>query len=273
MTHGVLRKSVLAGMLCLTGALNACTYWHGDLERIIDQSERDFRRNLVGPFAEVSMKDVISHPSAYKFVNVRFDAILNKVGEKAFVPFWTTFEAERYIGFSAWPGDAKLWMAEERGRSHPLFFVDKRGPNVQDLVTAGRFSVVRISGTVMGDYELKAWIEVNRVEVLEQSVYTEEALASMGLAKVAVAEKKPAVAIRHFENSLKGIWTTQLRLEIHLTLAKLYEGRGDLQKALEHYRGAELNAPENVEALEGIDRIKAALDGRAAAPEAPPQQQ
>jgi len=273
MTHGVIRKSVLVALLGLTGAFNACTYWHGDLERIIDESERDFRRNLVGPFAEVSMKDVIANPSAYKFVNVRFDAILNKVGEKGFVPFWTTFEAERYISFSAWPGDAKLWMAEERGRSHPLFFVDKRGPNVLDLVTAGRFSVVRISGTVMGDYELKAWIDVNRIEVIEQSVYTDDALSDMGLAKVAMAEKKPAVAIRHFEGALKGIWTTPLRLEIHLTLAKLYEGRGDLQMALEHYRGAELNAPDNEEALQGIERVKAALEGRSAAPEAPPQQQ
>jgi tetratricopeptide (TPR) repeat protein len=274
MTHGVLRKSVLAALLGLTGALNACTYWHGDLERIIDESERDFRRNLVGPFSEVSMKDVVNNPSAYKFLNVRFDAILNKVGEKAFVPFWTTFESERFLSFSAWPGDAKLWMAEERGRSHPLFFVDKRGPNVLDLVNAPRFSLVRISGTVMGDYELKAWIDVNRIEVLEASVYTEEALADLGLGKAALAEKKPAVAIRHYENALIGIWTTSLRLEIHLTLARLYEGRGDLQKALEHYRGAELNAPDNAEALEGIERVKGALEGRA--PEAPaeaPKQQ
>jgi hypothetical protein len=269
MTDGVLRKFVVAGLLVLTGSLNACSYWHGDLERIIDQSERDFRRNLVGPFTEVPMKEVIANPSAYKFVNVRFDAILNKVGEKGFIPFWTTFEAEKYVAFSAWPGDAKLWQVEERGRSHPLFFVAKDGPNVPDLVSAGRFSLVRISGTVMGDYELKAWIEVNRVEVLEPGVYSDEALVDLGLAKMALADKKPAVAIRHFENALTGIWTTPLRLEIHLTLARLYEGRGDLQSALDHYRGAETNAPDNKEALEGIDRVRAALAGRS---EEAPQQ-
>jgi tetratricopeptide (TPR) repeat protein len=269
MTDGVLRKSLFAALLGLTGALNACTYWHGDLERLIDQSERDFRRDLVGPFIEVPMKDVIANPTAYKFVHVRFDAILNKVGEKGFIPFWTTFEAEKFLAFSAWAGDAKLWQADERGRSHPLFFVKKNGPNVEDLVTAGRFSLVRISGTVMGDYELKAWIEVNRVEVIEPNVYTDEALVDLGLAKQALADKKPAVAIRHFENALLGIWTTPLRLEIHLTLARLYEGRGDLQMALEHYRGAEANAPDNDEALQGIARVKAALAGR---PSEAPQQ-
>jgi tetratricopeptide (TPR) repeat protein len=195
---------------------------------------------------------------------VRFDAILNRVGEKAFVPFVTTFSAERYVSFSAWPADSKLWQPDDRGHSHPLFFVDKNGANVPDLVAAGRFSLVRISGWVMGDYELKAWFEVNRVEVIESAVYTDDALADMALAKQAMADKKPAVAIRHFENALGGIWTTPLRLEIHLTLGRLYEGRGDLQSALTHYQGALANSPDNDEAAKGVDRTKAALAGKAA---------
>jgi hypothetical protein len=266
MTDGVLRKSAVASLIVLVGALNACTYWHGDLERIVDQSERDFRRDLVGPFTNVDMKTVLANPSAYKLTDVRFDAILNRVGEKGFIPFWTTFTSERYIAFSAWPADAKLWQSDDRARSHPLFFIAKDTPNIPDLVGAGRFSLVRISGTVMGDYELKAWIEVNRIEIIESSVYTEDALADLALAKQAVADKKPAVAIRHFENALGGIWTTNLRLEIHLTLARLYEGRGDLESALSHYRGALINAPDNDEALSGVDRTKAALAGKEEAP-------
>jgi tetratricopeptide (TPR) repeat protein len=114
---------------------------------------------------------------------------------------------------------------------------------------------------------MKAWFEVNRVEVIEPNVYTDDALADLALAKQAVADKKPAVAIRHFENALGGIWTTALRLEIHLTLARLYEGRGDLEAALNHYRGALTNAPDNDEALKGIERTKAALSGKEAAPQ------
>lgn len=267
MTKAVLRKSVVAALLVAVGALNACSYWHGDLERIVDQSERDFRRDVAGPFTEVPLKVILANPTAYKYLDVRFDAILNRVGEKGFIPFVTTFTAERYMAFSAWPADAKLWQSDDRGRSHPLFFVTKNGPNVPDLLTAGRFSLVRISGKVMGDYELKAWFEVNRVEVIEPNVYTDDALSDLALAKQAVADKKPAVAIRHFENALGGIWTTPLRLEIHLTLARLYEGRGDLEAALNHYRGALTNAPDNDEALKGIERTKAALSGQPAAPQ------
>jgi len=171
------------------------------------------------------------------------------------------------MSFSAWPGDAKLWQNDERLRSHPLFFVKKNDPNIPDLTTASRFSLIRISGRVMGDYEMLAWFEVNRVEVIEPNVYTEDALVDLALAKEAVAEKKPAVAIRHYEDALGGIWTVPLRLEIHLALARLYEGRGDLESALRHYQGALQNAPDNAEAVKGVDRMKGALSGRPAAPQ------
>jgi tetratricopeptide (TPR) repeat protein len=270
MTDAVLRKSLVAALLAGLATINACTYWHGDLERIVDQSERDFRRNLVGPFADVEMKAVLANPSTYRYVNVRFDAILNRVGEKGFIPFWTTFESDDFVAFSVWPSDAKLWQSDDRAHSHPLFFLRKDNPGLRDLLNAGRFSLVRVSSTVMSDYELKPWLEVNRVEVIEPTVYTDDALVDLSLAKDAMASKKPAVAIRHYENALGGIWTTSLRLEIHLTLARIYEGRGDLASALNHFKGALINAPDNQEAKQGVDRNQKALEGKAA--EAPPQQ-
>jgi tetratricopeptide (TPR) repeat protein len=272
MTDGFLRKSLAVVLLAGLSSLSACTYWHGDLERICDQSERDFRRNLVGPFNDVDLNTIIANATAYKYLNVRFDAVLNRVGEKAFVPWLTTFDAENYIGFSAWPGDAKLWQSEERGHSFPLLFIHKFSPSLTDLLSAGRFSLVRISATVMGDYELKPWLMVNRIDVLESKVYTEDALADLALAKEAMAAKKPAVAIRHYESALAGVWTTALRLEIHLTLARLYEGRGDLDSAMKHYRGALVNDPENEEALTGVARIEKSLSEKGNPPPAPPQQ-
>ncbi|MBV8879343.1 MAG: tetratricopeptide repeat protein [Planctomycetaceae bacterium] len=271
MTDAVLRKFVVAGLLAGVTALNACTYWHGDLERIVDQSERDFRRDLVGPFNEVPLKTVISNPTAYKYTHVRFDAVLNRVGERGFIPFLTTFDPENFVGFSVWSNDAKLWQSDDRAHSYPLLFLRKDSPSIGDLFTAGRFSLVRISATVMSDYEMKPWLLVNRVEVLESSVYTEDALADLAMAKEALAAKKPAVAIRHYEDALKGIWTTSLRLEIHLTLARLYEGRGDLEAALTHYKGALTNDPANEEALQGVERNQRALESKSVPPPAPQQ--
>lgn len=271
MTDAFLRKSFIAVLLTGVTALNACTYWHGDLENLVDESERDFRRDIPGPFSHVELKDLLANPQAYKYTWVRFDAVLNRFGEKTFVPFLTTFGPESHVAFSVWAGDAKLWQADDRARSYPMLFMRKDSPSIPDLLRAGRFSLVRISAMVMGDYELKPWLEVNRIEVIESGVYTEDALAELALAKEALAAKKPAVAIRHYENALAGIWTTALRLDIHLTLARLYEGRGDLESALKHYKGALTNAPDNVEALEGVERNRKALDAKDVPP-APPQQ-
>jgi len=266
MTDAVLRKFVVAGLLAGLGALNACSYWHGDLERIVDGSERDFRRNVPGPFVETNLKQVIANPSAYKYTWVRFDAILNRTNEKAFVPFLTTFDPENYTSFAVWPGDAKLWMGSDRAKDYPLLYVRKDNPSVRDLLGAGRFSLVRISAMVMGDYELKPWFEVNRIEIIEASVYTDDALSDLALAKDALAAKKPAVAIHHYEDALAGLWTTVLRLEIHLELARLYEGRGDVESALNHFKGALTNDPDNIEALEGVERNQKALEAKAELP-------
>ncbi|HLY72623.1 MAG TPA: tetratricopeptide repeat protein [Planctomycetota bacterium] len=266
MTDAVLRKFLVAGLLAGMTALNACTYWNGELERIADESERDFRRDLVGPFSEVALKKIIADPTPYKFTDVRFDAVLNKVGEKGFIPFLTIFDPENHIAFSVWASDAKLWEGDDRAHSFPLLFLRKDSPSVPDLFTAGRYSLVRISATVMSDYELKPWFLVNRIEIIEPMVYTDDALADLSLAKEAVAAKKPAIAIRHYENALAGIWTTSLRLEIHLTLARLYEGRGDLEAALSHYKGALTNDQDNAEAMKGVERSQKALEGKSVAP-------
>ena len=266
MTDAVLRKFVVAGLLAGVAALNACTYWNGEAERIFDESERDFRRDLVGPFANVELKDVISNPGAYKYSHVRFDAVMNHVGEKIFVPFYTIFDAEDYTSFSVWTPEARLWESDDRAHSFPLLFLQKQNPSMNDLLTAGRFSLVRISGTVMGDYDLKPWIAVNRIEVIEPKVYTDDALADLALAKDAEAAKKPAVAIRHYENALAGIWTAALRLKIHLTLGRLYEGRGDLDSALTHYKGALQNDQDNAEAMKGVERVEKALEAKNSAP-------
>jgi len=266
MTDAVLRKFVVGGLLAGLTALNACTYWNGELERIGDESERDFRRDLVGPFADVPLRKIIENPTPYKYTNVRFDAVLNRVGEKGFIPFLTTFDPENHTAFSVWAADAKLWEGDARSHSYPLLFLRKENPSIVDLFTAGRYSLVRISATVMSDYQIMPWFEVNRVEVLEAQVYTDDALAELSLAKEAVAAKKPAVAIRHYENALAGLWTTALRLEIHLTLARLYEGRGDMESALNHYKGALTNDPDNAEALKGVERSQKALEGKSVAP-------
>jgi tetratricopeptide (TPR) repeat protein len=265
MTDAALRKFVALMLLLVSASLGACTHWHGDLERLANQDDRDFRRDPSKNFKEVDLRTVVANATTFKHVDVRFNAIMNRMGEKAFVPFWTTFESENYISFSVWPGESRLWEAEERNKAHSLLFVRKDNPGLQDLMNAPRFALVRVSGRVMGDFEQMAWVEVTRVEVIDATpMYTDNALADYAIAQEALSQKKPSVAIRHLEDALRGIWVASSRLSIHLVLARLYEARGDLDGARSHFRGALVNDPGNVEAKESLLWIEQALEQKRA---------
>jgi tetratricopeptide (TPR) repeat protein len=253
-----------AAVLPLALTLGACTYYHGDLERLADQTDRDFRRDPTKTFSAVSLDALVNAPSAYKYVDVRFPAVLNRVGEKGFVPFWTPFLVENYTAFSAWSTTADLTDPDVRSRSHPLLFIHKNNPSTKDLVEAPRFSRVLVEGRLTGDYDQMAWIEVTRVLVEEEEVYTESALADLALAKEALAAKKGAQAVRFLEDALKGIWLAETRYWIHMKLGGLQESAGNLEAAKEAFEGALGVDHDSTEAVEAIARVKKALKERAA---------
>ncbi len=265
MIQSVIRRATMLLAVLALGGLSACTYWHGDLERLVDGTNRDFQRNPTRTFAPVELGRVIANPTGYLFVGVEFYAILNRVGESGFVPFWTTMSPESFIAFSAWGIESDLSKADERARSYPLLFLQKLNPSISSLVSAERFSLVRIQGQVMGDYDKKAWFEVIRFDVVDSAVYSDSALADLSLAREALAAKKGAQAIRHFEDALKGIWFNEVRYGIQMDLGRLHEAAGNLDAALENYDGAFHSDVESKDAVEGILRMKKAIKERAAA--------
>jgi tetratricopeptide (TPR) repeat protein len=253
-----------AAVLPVALALGACTYYHGDLERLADQTDRDFRRDPTKTYSEVSLEAVLHAPSSYRYIDLRFSAVLNRVGEKGFTPFWTPFLSENYISFSVWSTAADLTNPDARSRSHPLLFIHRNNPSVKALLEASRFSRVRIEGRVGGDYDQMAWIDVARILVEEEEVYTEDALADLALAKEALAAKKGAQAVRFLEDALKGIWLAETRYWIYMKLGGLQESAGNLEAAKEAFEGALRVDHDSTEAVEAIARVKKALKERAA---------
>ena len=266
MIQSVIRRAMMFSVVLALGGLSACTYWHGDLERLVDGTSRDFRRNPTKTYTPLEMSVWSTNPTPYLFVGVEFYAILNRTGEMGFfAPFYTTMEAENFIAFSAWGSEVDLSKSDGRARSYPLLFIHKLNPSVPELVGADRFSLVRIQGQVMGDFEKKAWFEVSRLEVVDPAVYTDSALADLSLAREALAAKKSAQAIRHFEDALKGIWFSEVRHGIQMDLGRLHEAAGNLDAALECYDGAFHTDPQSKPAVEGMLRVKKAIKERAAA--------
>jgi tetratricopeptide (TPR) repeat protein len=249
----------MSAAVLLLSSLSACTYFPNDFERIADQSERRFGPGIGREFKEVSLREVVANASSYKHQDIKFTAIFNRRNEQLFVPFLTTFNPEKHTAFSAWPSDAKLWEEGDRLLSVPTLYISKDHEDLKVLADADRYALFLIRGTVMGDFDDRAFIQVYWIEQIEPAVYTDAALAHLNAGRQALDQKRPAVAIDQLEKSLSGVWTRQARLDIHLELAGLYAERGDWDAAVLHYEGALANDPENARALTGLEKAREEL--------------
>ncbi len=261
MTVSVLRTFAALG---LAAALGACTHWPTDLDRIVDQSGRDFTFDPSSNYKHVDLGDVAANPSSYVLMPVQFDLVFNRHNEKIFVPFWTTIKEEDYTAFSGWPASYRLWDGSER-KSVPTLYMHKRyNPNLQMLLDTERYSLVRIKGYVMWEFDDRPFIEVRQYEMLSSAVYDDQSLSDMYSGLEAVSQKRPAVAIEKLEASLRGVWTRSGRLLVHLRLGALYSERGDWEAAATHYEAALLNDPASVEGQAGLARARKELERKAA---------
>jgi tetratricopeptide (TPR) repeat protein len=254
MTHSGLRTFATLGLLAGLAALNACTYWNGELERLADQSGRNFKIDPDRPYKYVDLRDVQESPSSFKFAYVQFQAIMNKKDAKIFVTLYGTFRQEDYMSFSAWPADAAIWEEDQWVKSVPTLYMRKDNEGLQTLIDAERYALVQIKGRVANDFEQLPFIEVHYIEVVDPFAYSEETLADLRGAMAALSDKKPAQTIERLERALEGPLHGRARAMAHFQLGKLYEERGDFDKAAMHFEAVLWDDPDNVAAWEGWER-------------------
>jgi tetratricopeptide (TPR) repeat protein len=239
--------------------LSSCAYWHGDLERLVDQSERNFWLDADPHFKNVSLNEIAANPTSYKLMEVAFDAILDRNNEQVFLAFYSTVRQEDFIGFSVWPADAPLWSPAGRGRSIPTLYMSKDNRGLQTLLSAQRYAFLHIRGRVMNDFEQLPFISVSYVEELMPQAYTEESLVALKAGMDAAAQKRPAQAIENLDKAVKLPLTPAVRAKARLQLASLYEDRGDLENAAVQYEAVLWDDAENTAAWDGWKRCVAAL--------------
>lgn len=258
-----LRKSSL--LLAVLASMTACTHWSGDLERIVDQRGRDFKTDPDRDYKVVDLRDVIAIPTSYKLMDIRFHAVLNRVPTSIYLAYYTTFRQEDYVGFSCWPEDARLWEPSQRTQSIPTLFMRKDNPYIQRVLDSERFALLEVKGRVMGDYGQLPWIEVLDVEEVIQVMYTEQSLQDYKAGMEAVEQNRPVQAIAHLEAAVKQPLAPKLRVQVRMTLGKLYEARGDFEHAAIHYDAALTEDDTNDAAWDGFERCQKALEAKRAA--------
>jgi hypothetical protein len=252
-------------LVALVVSMTACTHWSGDLERIVDETGRDFKTDPDRDYKHVDLGDVVAHPTAFKLMDISFEGILNRVPEEIYLAYYTTFRQEDFVSFSAWSGEAPLWEISARIHSVPTLFMRKDNPYIHRVLDANRFALFEIKGRVMGDYEQIPWIEVLDVVEVSPAVYTEQSLKDYKAGMDALHQNRPAEAILKLESAVKAPLASKIRLQVRLALGKLYEARGDYEHAAVHYDAILIEDETNDAAWEGWERCQKALETKRAA--------
>lgn len=125
----------------------------------------------------VRLADILKTPRAYKGLDVSFVVQFNAVGSLD-NPFYTKFEKDQYVNFSAWGDEARLWVKSEYKGDYPYLFIDRIKKDSQTILNAKSYDRFLVTGRVESIFRGKPWIEVKGLKPLEGKM-TEPALIRM----------------------------------------------------------------------------------------------
>jgi hypothetical protein len=125
----------------------------------------------------VRLADVLKAPRAYKGLDVSFVVQFNSVGSLD-NPFYTKFEKDQFVNFSAWGDEAQLWDKAEYKSDYPYLFIDRIKKDAQTILSAKSYDRFLVTGRVESIFRGKPWIEVKGLKPLEGKL-TEPSLIRM----------------------------------------------------------------------------------------------
>jgi hypothetical protein len=118
---------------------------------------------------EVPLSKILVTPEAWRDVPVSFVVQFHQIG-KAGSSFFTRFEADAWLGFSAWADDAALWDKKAFDSDFPHLFVRRNGADARLVGAAALYDRLAVSGIVRDVIKGKPWIEVTSVRTLSEKM-------------------------------------------------------------------------------------------------------
>ena len=116
-------------------------------------------------------------------------------------PYFTRFVPERFVNFSAWDDQQKIWNANEYRADFPFLFVSKSNANLTEFVELKRFDRMRVVGTIRDTFKGNPWIEIHSMTPLEGKL-TEKALVHRVRGDVAISKNRPRIAVKEYHQAL-----------------------------------------------------------------------
>jgi hypothetical protein len=113
----------------------------------------------------VRLSDLIAEPTRWQRKTVTFSCIFH-APDSVFQPFFTSFNAEQHVNFTAWIDGSPLWEVEAFLRDEfPYLYVRRDHPQWAELSRLPTFTRIEVTGFVKDIYRQRPWIEIKGYRV------------------------------------------------------------------------------------------------------------
>ncbi len=198
-------------------------------------------------------------PEAFINVPIRISATFHRF-DKFFNPYYTLFEPERFLNFSAWGEGQELWNRQAYKQDHTFFFMAKHSKNLDKLLALEKYDRVVLRGMVRTEFKGTPWIEIFDLEVDDETT-----IAEVDLIKLVRAQKLQAQG--YFDQAIRGYQTAvreglpELYLGfIERELGNCHYYRGDFTAAQSHLAKALEYRPKDRRIKERLDVTASLLE-------------
>ena len=177
----------------------------------------------------VRLSDVTSQPERWKGKVVTFACIYHGF-DSVYQPYFTSFNAEKWLNATAWYDGAPIWEMEAfRDQDFPFLYLERTHPQRDEMLRLEAFTRIEVTGRVKDVYRNRPFIEILGFRVTPATfgknvadwMKRADAFAAVGDYANAEANYRLVLAQVTLDE------TTRLRAQQRLDAALRVAGRGD----------------------------------------------
>ena len=149
------------------------------------------------PFARI-LANPLNYLNTYVRTWVRFHR-----EESLETPEYTPFNREKYMNFSVWDADAKLWEEAVRLADMPFCFVEKDDRLTYEVAQLQKYDLLLVYGKVHTVFLGRPWIEVIRIERASKATLTDAVLTHISVGEAFQKDGMVRHAIDEYDRVLQ----------------------------------------------------------------------
>lgn len=185
-----------------------------------------------GPPKMVHLETVLANPHTYMNTTLRIP-VRFAAYQQLFIPVYTRFQARRYLNFSAWSTNKRLWKKDEVPQIYPYWYVRKDNPEFKTFLRFKRFDTLLLMVRLHDILKDTPCFEVVAVTRLPGTL-TQEELLHIRHAYADLKHRRYDKALEHLLYLKKEVHLPKdLRARLQRELALLYvHGLRDYKRGL-----------------------------------------